>query len=100
MLSDADCRSLAEQRLSRIAQQCGENLVLIDRPFETPETLAYTYQTSDFVATGDFTHALAGNGPILVSKSTGTVEVAGASLSFEDYIREFEAKNASSALGR
>jgi hypothetical protein len=97
MFSDTDCRSLAEKCLARIAQQCGEDLVLIDRPFETPATLVYTYQTSDFVATGDFTHALAGNGPILVSKVTGTVEVAGAALPVENYIRDFEAKNARSA---
>jgi len=97
MLSNVDCRSLAEQRLARIAQQCGEDLVLMDRPFETPATLAYAYQTSDFVATGDFTHALAGNGPILVSKVTGTIEVAGTALPIKDYIREFEAKNARSA---
>lgn len=97
MLDNADCRSLADQCLARIAQQCGEELVLMARPFETPATLAYTYQTSDFVATGEFTHALAGNGPILVSKVTGAVEVVGTALPVEDYIREFEAKNAGSA---
>ena len=97
MLSDVDCRSLAEQCLARIAQQCGDDLVLMDRPFETPITLAYTYQTSDFVATGDYTHALAGNGPILLSRMTGTVEIVGTALPIQDYIREFEAKNARSA---
>lgn len=97
MLNDVDCRSLAEQCPARIAQQCGDDLVLMPRPFETPATLAYTYQTSDFMATGDFTHALAGNGPILVSKLTGAVEVAGTTLPVEDYVREFEAKNAKSA---
>jgi hypothetical protein len=86
MLNDVDCRSLAEQCLVRIAQQCGENLGLIARPFETSATQAYPYQTSDFVATGDFTHALAGNGPILVSKLTGPVEVAGTARPVEDYI--------------
>lgn len=93
MLSDADCRSLAEQHLARIAQQCGEGLVLLARPFETPATLAYTYQTSAFLATGDYTHALAGNGPILVSKLSGAVEVAGTALGVEDYVREFEANS-------
>lgn len=96
MLSDVDCHSLAEQCLARIAQQSGENFVLMARTFETAATLAYTYQTSDFVTTGDFTHALAGNGPILVNKLTGTVEVVGTALPVEDYIREFEAKNARS----
>ena len=97
MFNDVDCRSLAEQCLARIAHQCGEDLVLMARPFETLATLAYTYQTSDFVATGDFTHALTGTGPILVSKLNGAVEVAGTALPVEDYIREFEAKNTWSA---
>ena len=87
MLSDVDCRSLAEQCPGRMAQQCGEDLVLIDRPFETPATLAYACHTSDFAAAGDFAHALLGNGPILVSKATGTVEVAGTALPVEEYIR-------------
>jgi len=73
---------------------------LLARPFETSAMLAYTYQTSDFVATGDYIHALAGNGPILVSKLTGAVEVAGTALPVEDYMREFEANNSRSASGR
>jgi hypothetical protein len=93
VLTDADCRRLAEQCLVRIAQQCGEDLVLMPHPFETPSTLAYTYQTSEYVATGDVAHALAGNGPILVSKLTGAVEPARTAFPGEDYIREFEAKN-------
>lgn len=100
MLSDEDCRSLAERCLARIAQQCGDDLVLMPRPLETPATLAYTYQTSDFMATGDFAHALTGNGPILVSKLTGAVEVAGTTRPVKEIVREFEAKNARSASGR
>jgi hypothetical protein len=42
--------------------------------------LAYTYHTSDFVVTGNVTHPLGGNGSILVSKVTGTVEVVGSAL--------------------
>lgn len=62
--------------------------------------LAYTYHTSDFVVTGNVTHPLGGNGPILVSKVTGTVEVVGTALPVAHYIREFEAKNAWAASGR
>jgi hypothetical protein len=92
MLSDVDCRSRAEQCLAQIAQQYGEDLVLLPSSFGTSTTLAYDYQTADYVATGDSTHALAGNGPILVSKLTGAVEVAGTAFPSEDYIREFEAR--------
>ncbi|MFC0251212.1 hypothetical protein [Massilia consociata] len=90
MLSEADCRLRAKQCLTRIAQQCGEDLVLMPSPFGMATTLAYTYQTKAYVATGDFIHALAGNGPILVNKLTGAVEVAAAVFSTEDSIRAFE----------
>jgi hypothetical protein len=62
MLSDADCSSHAEHCLAQIAQQCGEDLVLLPTSFGTSTTLAYGNKTADYVATGDSTHALAGNG--------------------------------------
>jgi hypothetical protein len=97
MLSDVDCRSRAEQCLAQIAQQCGDDLVLVPSPFQTAITLAYTYQTAEYMTTRDVTHALAGNGPILVSKLTGAVEVAGTTFPIEDCVREFEARAARSA---
>jgi hypothetical protein len=42
MLSDGDCLSLAEQCLARIAQQCGEDLVLMRSLLGTASTLVYT----------------------------------------------------------
>lgn len=64
---------------------------------ETAATLTYTYQIADYVVKGNTAHALAGNGPIMVSKLTGIVEVAGTAFPVEYYIRRFEAKNATSA---
>jgi hypothetical protein len=43
------------------------------------------------------TPLLAGNGPILVSKLTGTVEVAGTALPIEISIRDFETDATKSA---
>jgi hypothetical protein len=71
--------------------------VLLAPLAETSATFAYTFQTSDFAATGNLMHALAGNGPILVSKVNGAVVVAGTALPIKEYIREFEVKNAMSA---
>lgn len=96
MLSNLEGRALAEQYLSRMAQQWKEDLVLLPSPFETAATLAFTYNTVAYVATGDFIHALAGNGPILVSKLTGAIEIAGTALPTEHYVREFEAMGGTS----
>ena len=69
MLSEEECRALAEQYLFSLAEHFGEVSVLIPIPFETSATAAYTYNTAKFVATGAFVFALAGNGPILVEQA-------------------------------
>ena len=90
MLTLQDCRCRAELRLARLAQQCGDELAFVSEPYETEHTLVFFYQTADYLRTGDDTPALAGNGPILVSKLTGVVQVAGTALSVESSIQEFE----------
>jgi len=97
MLTLQDCRYRAELRLAQLAQDCGDELALLPEPYETERTLAFFYQTADYLRTGDATQALAGNGPILVSKLTGTVAVAGTALPVDASIRDFEAEAAKSA---
>ena len=89
MLSDVECRALAEQYLSRLAQQWGEKVVLLPSPLETSDTYAFFYNSADFVATGNYTYALVGNAPIMVSKLTGEIREAGTAYPTEHYVREF-----------
>lgn len=97
MLSDTECRALAEQYLLRLAQEWGEELALLPSPLETSATFAYCYNTADFLATGNYIYALAGNGPLMVSKETGEIKQAGTALPTEHYIREFESMRRGSA---
>ena len=97
MLSDVECRALAEQFLLRLAQEWGEELVLLPSPLETPATFAFFYNTADFVATSNYMYALGGNAPLMVSKLTGEIKEAGTALPTEHYVREFEAMRGSSA---
>ena len=48
MLSDVECRALAEQYLLRLAQEWGEELVLLPSPLETPATFAFFYKLGGF----------------------------------------------------
>jgi len=99
MLSDVECRALAEQYLLRLAQQWGEELVLLPSPFETSATFAFFYNTANFLATGNYIYALGGNAPLMVSKSTGEIKEAGTALPIEDYVRQFEAMRERSVYG-
>lgn len=47
MLSNVECRAIAEQYLLRLAKQCGEELVLLPSPFETRETACRRYSGID-----------------------------------------------------
>lgn len=96
MLSDIECRALAEQYLLRLAQQWGEELVLLPSSFETSATFAFFYNTADFLLTGSYIYALGGNAPLMVSRLTGEIKVAGTALPTEHYIREFEAMRGTS----
>jgi hypothetical protein len=92
MLTNADCRSLAELHFAQISRQCAADLTLLPKTFETALTLAYFYQATDYLTTGDASQALAGNGPILVSKLTGAVGRAGTALPIEEYIESSRLK--------
>ena len=97
MLSYVECRALAEQYLLQLAQQWGEELVLLPSPFETSATFTFFYNTADFVATGNYIYALGGNAPLMVRKLTGEIKEAGTALPTEHYVREFEATRGRSA---
>lgn len=90
MLSDVECRGLAQQYLLQLAQQWGEKLVLLPSSLETSATFAFFYNSADFVATGNYIYALGGNAPLMVSKLTGEIKEAGTALPTEHYVREFE----------
>ena len=100
MLNLQDCRYRAELRLAQLAQECGDEFALLPEPYETERTFAFFYQMVDYLRTGDPTQALAGNGPIMVSKLTGTVEVSGTATPVETSIRDFETDAAKSAQGQ
>ena len=74
--------------------------MLLPSPLETSASFAFFYNSADFVAIGNYIHALGGNGPIMVSKLTGEIKEAGTALPTEHYVREFEAIRGRSASGR
>lgn len=97
MLKVADCRALAEQRLSLIAANSEADLVLLEQVLELGNTAAFSYQSDEYLKTGNFLAALAGNGPILVHKISGAVDLAGTALPVEEYIKDFEVRNCANA---
>jgi hypothetical protein len=56
---------------------------------EFPHSWAFSYNSEAFLETGAMEHALAGeSGPIVVSKSDGSTELAPVDVELEEYLRE------------
>jgi hypothetical protein len=51
----------------------------------------YCYNTKAFLETGDFSHTLAGNAPLIVDKVDGGLYVTGTARPLEYYITQFRA---------
>jgi hypothetical protein len=77
-----------------------QSMTTLDKPFvvvdshtiEKPYGWVFFYNSKQFVKTGIFSHTLAGNGPVIVNKFDGTVNIFGSSRPLEHWIAEYERK--------
>ena len=66
-------------------------LAIVDgEPSETTHAWIFFYNTREYLETGEFSAALAGNGPVLVNKVTGDIEAFGAATALDELFAEYE----------
>lgn len=66
-----------------------EELVILDEwTFESPIAWAFVYNTRSYVESGDIMKGLVGNGPVIVFKANGEVQVMGSGFSAETALKE------------
>jgi hypothetical protein len=87
-LTREDALALAENILtSEVRPGVGEEVVVLpDQTVETPRLWVFFYNTRAFVETGSIAHALAGNSPILIDKSTGRASLGRTDTPWEDQV--------------
>ena len=68
-------------------------LAIVDgEPSETVHAWVFFYNTKEYLETGDFSEALAGNGPILVNKVSGEIEAFGTAVPLDELFAEYDKK--------
>ncbi|MEF9480067.1 YrhB domain-containing protein [Chryseobacterium sp. 1B4] len=68
MLTEKEMLIIAERFLKKLGEG-GENIeVVIDKVIITPYGNVYSYDSKEYLLTGDFNKSLVGNGPFLVEK--------------------------------
>lgn len=91
MISNLDFESavvLARSRIDQLAQIVGDQFeILPDQTKEIEQGWVFFFNTADFVRTRNAMFALAGNGPILVTREGGIYELPSA-IPWEDAARK------------
>jgi hypothetical protein len=80
--------ALARSRIDQLAQAVGDQFeVLLDQTKEIEQGWVFFFNTADFVRTRNAMSALAGNGPILVTRAGGIYELPSA-IPWEDAVQQ------------
>jgi hypothetical protein len=81
-------RELAQRHLDEVIQPAASEYTLALAPggHEYPTCWMFLYNTVEYLATGVIRYALAGNGPIIVNRRTGTVRSGVSSRPMEDQV--------------
>ena len=85
-------RQRVEESLNRTYGVPDDRLVIGDElTQEKPYGWIFSYQSARFLESGDLTHALAGNGPVVILKADGSIHQLGSAEDPETTIARFEA---------
>jgi hypothetical protein len=92
MITFADAEMIARKHLDTFEAKTGEPLV-ITRHQEEPFGWVFFYQSKEYQDTGNFSSMLAGNGPFIVDRKTGAIQVLGTAYPAQIYIDEYRRLN-------
>jgi hypothetical protein len=86
-----EARVLVERYLERHDSSSDHETVILDRAtIERSWGWVFFYQSRAYVESGDVSHALAGNAPLIVERDSGRVLVTGTGEPIESYLHKFE----------
>jgi hypothetical protein len=91
MLTRGAAEEIARAKLAEIEAEVGMPLVLVeDAVIERDIAFAFSYNSREYIETGRFSAALAGNGSIIVVRKSGEVLEGGTAEPVEFYLNNLE----------
>jgi len=87
MISLEEARAVAVGYVRNVSSEVGTECVLVDSATQdTSSAFVFYYNTKAFLDTGNSRHALAGNGPLIVTKADGQLHACGSAERIEHYL--------------
>lgn len=93
MIDAVEARELARQYIKAIEPSVGAELMLLDEStIEREVGWIFFYQTREFVETGNWSSALAGNAPLIVNRDSAELVMTGTAKPPVYYFDKYEAE--------
>jgi len=91
MLKKDEAKKIVEAHLNDSSEDRNYSLVILDEyTIEKDYGYVFFYDSSLYIETEDINHALGGNSPILIEKSTSKIIYTGTANSIEYYLENYE----------
>jgi hypothetical protein len=98
MLSRGQAKQLAQTFLDSQSGDAGCQVAILDSAtLERAFGWVFFYQSREYLESGNPSHLLAGNAPLIVSRATGDLVVTGTAEPIENYIARLEETAAGAA---
>ena len=94
MLTKSEALDLVSSKLLQMSGPDDPFVIVDAGTIEKPFGWVFFYNSQKFIETGDYRYQLAGNGPVIVNRSDGSVEFCGTSRAVDALIEEYERKRA------
>ena len=92
MLTAAQAKDIASAHLATFAEESECEVVIVDSAtIERGFGWVFSYESRQYLETGEFAHRLAGNAPLIVNRLTGEVLPTGTAHPTEYYLAQYEA---------
>ncbi|MGO9487241.1 MAG: YrhB domain-containing protein [Rhodomicrobium sp.] len=86
----SDAIELVSKRLEEIASPNDQLIVIEEKTIERPFGWIFFYDSKKYIETGSTIHRLAGNGPVIVNKKRGSVDLFGSTPPLEEILSRYE----------
>ncbi len=90
MLTGKEMLHIAQQFLKKLGEGGDDIEVVIDKVIKKPYGNVYSYDSKEYLLSGNFNKSLVGNAPFLVEKKSGRVVGFGTANSLENYLQNYE----------
>jgi hypothetical protein len=90
MLERTDALGLVSRKLAEMAPDGEQWVVVNDKTLDKPYGWIFFYNSKEFIETGHAPHRLAGNGPVIVNKFTGSIDFFGSAPPIDAILQNYE----------